>query len=91
MSFGTTWNREVRVALSRKAQPIWFRIAKWVALIGISAALWGTPYFWVWIVGGLAFGVGLHLVWRWGTRGWTRAWGGWKDIETSRSDPHPPP
>jgi hypothetical protein len=90
MSFATAGKREVRVALSRRAQPIWFRLLKWVVIVGISVALRGTSYFWLWILGGAAVGLSLHLVWRWGTRGWTRPWGGWNDVETARDEPGSP-
>ena len=67
--------RELRVAFSRKAQPIWFRILKWTVAIGISWLLWRTPYFWHWVLGALGLGLTVHLFWRWQTRGWTRPWG----------------
>jgi hypothetical protein len=76
--------REVRVAFSRRAQPIWFRVLKWAIAIPIGVLLWRTPYFW-WITGGaLAVSLSLHLVWRWKTKGWTQPWGGWNDVEAAR-------
>jgi hypothetical protein len=76
----------MRVASSRKAQPVWFRIVKWMLFIGISALLWATPYFWWWILGILSLSLTVHFVWRWKTKGWTRPWGGWKDVEAARQD-----
>ena len=67
---------EVRVALSRKAQPIWFRVLKWTVLLAVGAFLWRGSHFWWWICGALGLGLTLHLVWRWKTKRWTRAWGG---------------
>jgi hypothetical protein len=78
-----TLNREARVALSLRAQPLWFRVVKWLILFAVSVVLWRTGYFWWWILGGLAFGLTLHLIWRWKTRGWTQPWGGWNDLETA--------
>ena len=78
--------REMRVAFSRRAQPVWFRILKWVILIGASVRFWRHPYFWRWILGALVVSVTLHLVWRWKTKGWTERWGGWDDVETAGKD-----
>jgi hypothetical protein len=49
-------------------------------LLGVSAILWRTAYFWVWILGALGLGVTIHLIWRWKTKGWTQPWGGWDDV-----------
>jgi len=78
--------REVRVAFSRRAQPLWFRIFKWVVAISISVYLWRTPSFWWWILGSLGVGLTVHFIWRWKTKGWTQPWGGWRDVETSGRD-----
>ncbi len=86
MSSENAVKRELRVAFSRQAQPVCFRIAKWMVAIGISLILWGTPYFWVWILGALGLSLTVHLVWRWKTSGWTRPWGEWKDVEAARRD-----
>jgi hypothetical protein len=73
--------REMRVAFSRTAQPVWFRVLKWTVALGVSALLWRGPYFWAWILSALSLGVTVHLIWRWKTKGWTQAWGGWNDVE----------
>jgi hypothetical protein len=78
--------REVRVALSRRAQPIWFRILKWVILIVVGVMLWRTPYFWFCLLGALVLSLTLHFTWRWKTKGWTQPWGGWDDVETADKD-----
>jgi hypothetical protein len=78
--------RELQVAFSRKAQPIWFRVVKWLLFIGISVLLWSTPYFWWWILGMLGLSLSVHFIWRWKTKGWTRPWRGWKDVEAARQD-----
>ena len=79
-----TIGREIRVALSRKAQPIWFRIVKWVIAIGLTVLLWGTQFFWWWIIGAVLASLVVHFTWRWKTQGWTRPWGGWNDIAAGR-------
>ncbi len=81
MSARDSIEREVRVAFSRTAQPIWFRILKWIVVLGVSAILWRTPYFWVWLVAALGLGLTIHLIWRWKTKGWTQPWRGWDDVE----------
>jgi hypothetical protein len=83
VSMRNAMRRELRVAFSRKAQPVWFRIAKWIVVIGISALLWRKPTFWFWILGALGLGLTVHFVWRWQTKGWTRPWGGWDDVEAA--------
>jgi hypothetical protein len=70
---------ELRVALSRMAQPVWFRVLKWTIAIGVGTYLWRGPYFWGWLGGALGLGVTVHLVWRSKTKVWTQAWGGWND------------
>jgi hypothetical protein len=81
MSTRMAVRRELRVALSRRAQPVWFRLLKWIVVLGVSALLWRTPYFWWWIAGGAALGLTVHFIWRWKTRGWTQPWGGWNDLD----------
>jgi hypothetical protein len=86
MSPRTALKREVRVAFSPRAQPAWFRLLKWVAALGVSAALWRSRYFWWWIGLAVTLGVTVHLIWRWKTRGWTQPWGGWSDVAATKDD-----
>ena len=79
---------ELRVAFSRKAQPIWFRVLKWTVVLAVGAFLWRGSHFWWWLGGALGLGLTLHLVWRWKTKRWTRAWGGWSDLDTARGSRH---
>ena len=79
-----TLTRELRVAFSRNAQPVWFRITKWVVFVSVTRWLYGTKWFWIWLVGGPVAGLILHLVYRWKTRGWTQPWGGWNDLGASQ-------
>jgi hypothetical protein len=79
---GPEWlRREFRVAFSRKAQPIWFRMVKWVIFLAVTRRLYGTRWFRLWALGGPAVGLAGHLFYRWKTRGWTEPWGGWNDVE----------
>jgi hypothetical protein len=76
--------REARIAFSRKAQPVWFRIAKWICLIIGVELFHNRPWFWWTLAGAAMAGLVPHLLYRWKTKRWTRAWGGWKDLEAGR-------
>jgi hypothetical protein len=76
--------RELRIAFSRRGQPLWFRIGKWIFFLGTAAAFYGSEGFGYWIAGLLLAGLTVHLIYRWRTRGWTRPWGGWDDLEAGR-------
>ena len=80
------WKRELDVAFSRKAQPVWFRAAKWVVFIVLGILLWRTRWFWHVFLGAFALGLALHLFWRWKTKGWTQPWGGWHDLEAGKRE-----
>lgn len=76
--------RELRVACSRRAQPVWFRIVKWTCLLVSVLLFHDRTWFW-WMVASLATAAMLmHFFYRWKTKVWTRAWGGWKDLEAGR-------
>ena len=81
-----TLRREVRVALSRKAQPVWFRVLKWIVIIVLAVYFWASPHFWLYVAIALVFALALHFFWRWKTKGWTRPWGGWNDVETANRE-----
>lgn len=69
--------REVEVAFSRHAQPLWFRLVKYPVFLAVGYLLWGTGYFW-WCFGGVfAASATLHLFYRSKTKGWSRSYGGW--------------
>jgi len=76
--------REARVAFSRHAQPVWFRIVKWTCIVVGVALFHDQRWFW-WTLASLATaGTLVHLLYRWKTKTWTRAWGGWNDLEAGR-------
>jgi hypothetical protein len=75
--------REVRVALSRRAQPVWFRVLKWAIIITLLVLFRRNPNFWLWVGGAFVVSLTLHFIWRWKTKGWTQPWGGWDDVETA--------
>lgn len=72
--------RELEVAFSLKAQPVWFRVIKWSGILLVTARYrrrWWFPYG---VGAALAAALALHGFYRWKTQGWTRAWGGWNDV-----------
>jgi hypothetical protein len=72
--------RELRVAFSPRAQPVWFRVIKWTCIV-VGAMLFHEQRCFWWTLASLAAaGTLLHFFYRWKTKGWTRAWGGWKDL-----------
>jgi hypothetical protein len=81
---GAALRREWRVMTSRRAQSIRFRIGKWAIFATILALAWRVGYFRRVFGSALVLGVGGHLFWRWKTHNWTRAWGGWDDLDTAR-------
>jgi hypothetical protein len=83
MTVGTALKREARVAFSRRAQPVWFRVVKWVLLIALAATFWRSPVFWWGLLVAFVLALALHLVWRWKTKGWTQPWGGWDDVDAA--------
>ncbi len=80
----STLKRELRIACSRRAQPLWFRISKWIVLLGGAFSFYGSAYFWHWLAGLSVIGIIVHFFYRWKTVGWTRPWGGWSDVAAGR-------
>jgi hypothetical protein len=84
VSFREAVALELRVALSRNAQPVWFRVVKWTLIITAFVSYREAPNFWWWFAGVACLAVGVHLLWRTKTRRWTRPWGGWNDVAATR-------
>ena len=80
----TIFRRELRVAFSRNAQPVWFRIVKWTCVLAGGAMFYDRSWFWRTIACLAATGTVMHFLYRWKTKVWTRAWGGWKDLAAGR-------
>ena len=76
--------RELRVVFSKKRSPIPLRVAKWVAVLAVAWRLYGTKWFWTWLLGLPLAGLATHLLYRRKTRRWSKPWGGWKDVQTGR-------
>ena len=86
MSGRSVLKRELRVAFSRRAQPVWFRVLKWVTIVSVCLVYWRSPNFWLWMLAALGLALTLHFIWRWKTKGWTQPWGGWNDLEAGNKD-----
>ena len=76
--------REMRIVLSRNRSPLPLWIAKLGLFALVTRALHGTRWFRAWVFGLLVAGLATHLLYRHMTRGWTRPWGGWRDVEAAR-------
>jgi len=80
----TAIRRECRVAFSRRAQPVWFRIVKWTCILTSVALFHGQRWFW-WTLAGLVLaGCCMHIFYRCKTKIWTCTWGGWNDLAAGR-------
>lgn len=76
--------KELQVVISGNRSPLRFRIAKWALFLSIVWRLYGTRWFWAWVLGLPVAGLATHLIYRRMTHGWTKPWGGWKDVEAGR-------
>jgi hypothetical protein len=80
-----TFHKELRVVISGNRSPLPFRIAKWGLFLSIMWRLYATRWFWAWVLALPTAGLATHLLYRHMTHGWTRPWGGWKDVEAGRT------
>lgn len=79
--------REAEVAFSRHAQPIWFRILKYVVLGAFLYFFRDAAFFWWVCLVALAGGIALHFFYRHKTNGWTRSYGAWNFEKNKPRDP----
>ncbi len=70
--------RELEVAFSKDAQPVLFRIVKYVLLFILFYFLWGTELLWIILLSMVVVGTSLHFWFRYKTQGWTKSYGMWK-------------
>jgi hypothetical protein len=78
MALNKTIQREIEVAFSKKSQPVWFRIAKYILLACIFYFFWGSKLLWVIIPVTLILSLCLHFWYRYKTNGWRNSYGMWK-------------
>ena len=83
-TFNIALRRELHVCFSRRAQPVWFRIVKWTCILVGVALFHDRHWFWWTLAGLVVAGALLHFFYRRQTKTWTRAWGGWNDLEAGR-------
>jgi hypothetical protein len=83
MSYRKLIARELEVAFSKNAQPVGWRVAKYLILGTVLYLYWNTPTLW-WLLG-IGFGLGLllHFWYRYRTKAWTQSFGGW-DYEKNK-------
>jgi len=78
--------REFEVAFSKRSQPVWFRIVKYIIIAILVYLLWGSHWFWM--VFGILFVLSLmlHFWYRYKTDGWRKSYGMWKHHSSKRSE-----
>ena len=79
-----TIKREFEVAFSKHAQPVWFRVVKYLGLGCYIYFFWNNDLFWPILIVAFIFSLGLHFWYRDKTAGWTKSYGGW-DYEKNKS------
>ncbi len=78
MPFSKTIKREIEVAFSKHAQPIWFRVVKYTLLGVVLYCFWGSQLLWVILLTLFVDALLLHFWYRYKTQGWTKSYGFWK-------------
>jgi hypothetical protein len=78
MPFKKIIKREFEVAFSKHAQPVWFRIIKYIVLGFIVYFFWGTRLLFIIFLSLFSLGLVLHFWYRYKTQGWTKSYGLWK-------------
>jgi hypothetical protein len=68
----------MEVAFSKQAQPVWFRIVKYILLGCILYFFWGTKTLWIILLTLFISAMLLHFWYRYKTKGWTKSYGLWK-------------
>lgn len=82
--FSKALQREFEVAFSKHAQPIWFRIVKYIVIGLFVYFFWNRAWFWTVVFVFLGLSLALHFWYRYKTAGWRKSYGGW-NIEKNRS------
>ncbi len=83
MALNKTIKRELEVAFSKHAQPMWMRIAKYLVLGSVVYFFWSSKLLWVILLVVFALGFSVHFWYRYKTGGWTKSYGGW-DYEKNK-------
>lgn len=83
MALSNTFKRELEVAFSKHAQPIWFRILKYFVLITLIYFFFKVLLFWIMLFVVFVLALSLHFWYRRKTKAWTKSYGGW-DYERNK-------
>ena len=83
MALNKTIKRELEVAFSKHAQPVWLRVLKYIVLGCLLYFFWGEKLLWIILTVVLLLGLSLHFWYRYKTHGWTKSFGGW-DFEKNK-------
>lgn len=81
MASSNTFKRELEVAFSKNAQPVWFRILKYLVLITLIFFFVKVLLFWVMLFIVFVLALSLHFWYRRKTNAWTKSYGGWDYIK----------
>lgn len=77
MALSKTIKRELEVAFSKHAQPVWFRVLKYLLLAGLFYFCWGRTILGVILLVLIVLSLFIHFWYRYKTNGWTRSYGLW--------------
>jgi len=80
MSLSETIKLELHVAFSKESQPVWFRVLKYVLIIGFVYFFWNTRVLWIGLISLVVCSLLLHFWYRYKTQRWTRSYGFWKSL-----------
>lgn len=83
MSLNSIIKRELEVAFSKHAQPVWVRIVKYLVIAAILYFLWGTSWLWIVLISVAILSIAIHLWYRYKTNAWTKSYRGW-DYEKNK-------
>jgi len=64
MTLNKIVKRELEVAFSRKTQPIWMRIIKYILILALGYFLWRTHWFWITFTSLLFVSLCVHFFYR---------------------------
>ena len=86
MPFNKTIKREIEVAFSKRSQPVWFRVLKYMALTLIIYFFWGSKLLWIILLVTFVFSMLLHFWYRYKTHGWTKSYRMWKHDKSETNE-----
>ncbi len=78
--------RELQVAFAKDAQPVWFRLVKYLLLLGFVCFFWRSKLFWMVVLVVAILSFALHFWFRYKTEGWTKSYGMWKHNKDKKTE-----